>query len=66
MERPIATLAAVFVTFMVYLERHIRFDSGEYTSMTGKVLASLGGDDGGKRRQCEEGVNTAPAARTRL
>jgi Protein of unknown function (DUF3050) len=65
-QQSIATWAAVFATFMDYLERHIRFDSEEHTPMARKVLASLCGDDDGKRRQCEETVNTAPAARARL
>jgi hypothetical protein len=52
--------------FVDYLERHIQVDSEEHTPMAMQMLADLCGDDTGKWRQCEQTVNTALAARTRL
>jgi len=52
--------------FMDYLERHIQVDSEEHTPMAMQMLADLCGDDAGKWRECEETVNAALAARTRL
>jgi len=52
--------------FVDYLERHIQVDSEEHTPMAMQMLADLCGDDTGKWRQCEETVNAALAARTRL
>jgi hypothetical protein len=53
-------------TFVDYLERHIQVDSEEHTPMAMQMLADLCGDDDEKWRQCEETVNTALAARTKL
>jgi hypothetical protein len=53
-------------TFVDYLERHIQVDSEEHTPMAMQMLADLCGDDTGKWRQCEETVNVALAARSRL
>jgi hypothetical protein len=53
-------------TFIDYLERHIQVDSEEHTPMAMQMLADLCGGDDEKWRQCEETVNTALAARTRL
>ena len=53
-------------TFVDYLERHIQVDSEEHTPMAMQMLADLCGQDDGKWRECEETVNTALAARTRL
>ncbi len=53
-------------TFVDYLERHIQVDSEEHTPMAMQMLADLCGADDGKWRECEETVNTALAARTRL
>ena len=52
--------------FVDYLERHIQVDSEEHTPMAMQMLADLCGDDTGKWSQCEETVNAALAARTRL
>jgi hypothetical protein len=53
-------------TFVDYLKRHIQVDSEEHTPMAMQMLADLCGDDDEKWRQCEETVNTALAARSRL
>jgi hypothetical protein len=53
-------------TFVDYLERHIQVDSEEHTPMAMQMLADLCGDDDKKWRQCEDTVNTALTARTRL
>jgi hypothetical protein len=52
--------------FVDYLERHIQVDGEEHTPMAMQMLADLCGDDTGKWRQCEETVNAALAARSRL
>ena len=52
--------------FVDYLERHIQVDSEEHTPMAMQMLADLCGDDNGKWRQCEETVNVALTARSRL
>jgi hypothetical protein len=53
-------------TFVNYLERHIQVDSEEHTPMAMQMLADLCGEDDEKWRQCEETINTALAARSRL
>jgi DUF3050 family protein len=53
-------------TFVDYLERHIQVDSEEHTPMAMQMLADLCGNDEHKWRQCEETVNAALAARSRL
>ncbi|GAA0341182.1 DUF3050 domain-containing protein [Actinoallomurus spadix] len=53
-------------TFVDYLRRHIQVDSEEHTPMAMQMLADLCGDDHGKWAQCEETINLALAARTRL
>jgi Protein of unknown function (DUF3050) len=53
-------------TFVDYLRRHIQVDSEEHTPMAMQMLADLCGDDNGKWAQCEETINLALAARTRL
>jgi hypothetical protein len=53
-------------TFVDYLRRHIQVDSEEHTPMAMQMLADLCGEDDGKWAQCEETVNLALAARTRL
>jgi hypothetical protein len=52
--------------FVDYLERHIQVDSEEHTPMAMQMLADLCGDDARKWRECEETVNAALAARSRL
>jgi len=52
--------------FVDYLERHIQVDSEEHTPMAMQMLSDLCGDDDRKWRECEETVNTALAARSRL
>lgn len=53
-------------TFVDYLRRHIQVDSEEHTPMAMQMLVDLCGDDSDKWAQCEETVNLALAARTRL
>jgi hypothetical protein len=53
-------------TFVDYLRRHIQVDAEEHTPMAMQMLADLCGDDDVKWRQCEETINLALAARTRL
>ena len=53
-------------TFVDYLARHIEVDGEEHTPMAMQMLADLCGDDEKKWRQCEDTVNTALAARSRL
>ena len=53
-------------TFVDYLRRHIQVDSEEHTPMAMQMLADLCGEDDGKWAQCEETINLALAARTRL
>jgi hypothetical protein len=52
--------------FVDYLRRHIQVDSEEHTPMAMQMLADLCGENREKWLQCEETVNTALAARTRL
>lgn len=52
--------------FVDYLRRHIQVDSEEHTPMAMQMLADLCGDDEGKWADCEETINSALAARTRL
>jgi hypothetical protein len=52
--------------FVDYLRRHIQVDSEEHTPMAMQMLADLCGDDDAKWAQCEETINRALAARTRL
>ena len=52
--------------FVDYLKRHIQVDSEEHTPMAMQMLADLCGEDDGKWAQCEETINLALAARTRL
>ncbi|MFJ9821222.1 DUF3050 domain-containing protein [Streptomyces sp. NPDC101151] len=53
-------------TFVDYLRRHIQVDSEEHTPMAMQMLADLCGDDKEKWTQCEDTINLALAARTRL
>jgi len=53
-------------TFVDYLRRHIQVDSEEHTPMAMQMLVDLCGDDTDKWSQCEETVNAALAARTKL
>jgi hypothetical protein len=53
-------------TFVDYLKRHIQVDAEEHTPMAMQMLADLCGEDEAKWRECEETVNAALAARTRL
>lgn len=53
-------------TFVDYLRRHIQVDSEEHTPMAMQMLADLCGDDDRKWAECEETINLALAARTRL
>lgn len=53
-------------TFVDYLRRHIQVDSEEHTPMAMQMLVDLCGDDTDKWTQCEETVNAALAARTKL
>ena len=53
-------------TFVDYLRRHIQVDSEEHTPMAMQMLADLCGEDDRKWTQCEETINVALAARTRL
>jgi hypothetical protein len=65
----VAALNAEFVTlstFVDYLRRHIQVDAEEHTPMAMQMLADLCGDDDAKWAQCEETINIALAARTRL
>jgi hypothetical protein len=65
----VASLNAEFgslSTFVDYLRRHIQVDAEEHTPMAMQMLADLCGDDEGKWAQCEETINLALAARTRL
>jgi hypothetical protein len=65
----VAALNAEFAalsTFVDYLRRHIQVDSEEHTPMAMQMLADLCGEDDGKWAQCEETINLALAARTRL
>lgn len=52
--------------FVDYLRRHIQVDSEEHTPMAMQMLADLCGQDANRWLQCEETVNAALAARTRL
>jgi len=52
--------------FVDYLRRHIQVDSEEHTPMAMQMLADLCGDDDDKWAECEETINLALAARTRL
>jgi hypothetical protein len=65
----VATLNAGFgalSTFVDYLRRHIQVDAEEHTPMAMQMLADLCGDDDEKWAQCEETINLALEARTRL
>jgi hypothetical protein len=53
-------------TFVDYLRRHIQVDSEEHTPMAMQMLADLCGDDDRKWAECEDTINLALAARTRL
>ena len=53
-------------TFVDYLRRHIQVDAEEHTPMAMQMLADLCGDDDAKWAQCEDTINIALAARTRL
>ena len=53
-------------TFVDYLRRHIQVDAEEHTPMAMQMLADLCGDDEDKWAECEETINLALAARTRL
>jgi hypothetical protein len=53
-------------TFIDYLDRHIQVDGEEHTPMAMQMLADLCGEDDTKWLQCEETVNAALAARSRL
>ena len=53
-------------TFVDYLRRHIQVDSEEHTPMAMQMLADLCGDDHRKWAECENTINLALAARTRL
>jgi hypothetical protein len=53
-------------TFVDYLKRHIQVDAEEHTPMAMQMLADLCGEDDDKWRECEDAVNAALAARTRL
>jgi hypothetical protein len=53
-------------TFVDYLRRHIQVDSEEHTPMAMQMLADLCGDDDDKWAECEETINSALAARTKL
>lgn len=53
-------------TFVDYLKRHIQVDAEEHTPMAMQMLADLCGDDEEKWQECEETVNLALAARSRL
>jgi hypothetical protein len=52
--------------FVDYLRRHIQVDSEEHTPMAMQMLADLCGDDDDKWAECEETINSALAARTKL
>lgn len=60
------TLGNKLSTFLDYLERHIQVDSEEHTPMAMQMLADLCGENDEKWRECEETINTALAARSRL
>ena len=53
-------------TFVDYLKRHIQVDAEEHTPMAMQMLADLCGEDDDKWRECEDAVNAALAARTKL
>jgi hypothetical protein len=53
-------------TFVDYLRRHIQVDAEEHTPMAMQMLADLCGDDDAKWAQCEDTINVALAARTKL
>ncbi|MFC0107557.1 DUF3050 domain-containing protein [Kibdelosporangium aridum] len=53
-------------TFVDYLRRHIQVDAEEHTPMAMQMLADLCGEDETKWAECEDTINTALAARTRL
>lgn len=53
-------------TFVDYLRRHIQVDAEEHTPMAMQMLADLCGDDDAKWAECEDTINIALAARTRL
>jgi len=53
-------------TFVDYLRRHIQVDAEEHTPMAMQMLADLCGEDDNKWAQCEETINLALEARTRL
>jgi DUF3050 family protein len=52
--------------FVDYLRRHIQVDAEEHTPMAMQMLADLCGEDDNKWAQCEETINLALEARTRL
>ncbi|MEW2353486.1 DUF3050 domain-containing protein [Spirillospora sp. NPDC029432] len=58
--------AGALSTFVDYLRRHIQVDSEEHTPMAMRMLADLCGADDAKWAECEETINLALAARTRL
>jgi hypothetical protein len=65
----VAALNAEFGALSVfadYLRRHIQVDSEEHTPMAMQMLADLCGEDDSKWAQCEETINLALLARTRL
>ena len=53
-------------TFVDYLRRHIQVDAEEHTPMAMQMLADLCGDDEIKWTECQDTVDRALAARTRL
>jgi hypothetical protein len=53
-------------TFVDYLRRHIQVDAEEHTPMAMQMLVDLCGDDDTKWAECEETVQAAFAARTKL
>ncbi|MEX0173942.1 DUF3050 domain-containing protein [Streptomyces sp. LMG1-1-1.1] len=53
-------------TFVDYLRRHIQVDAEEHTPMAMQMLADLCGDDAAKWAACEDTIDRALAARTRL
>jgi hypothetical protein len=61
-----ADLGNQLSTFVDYLKRHIQVDAEEHTPMAMQMLADLCGDDEDKWRECEETVNAALAARSKL
>ncbi|MFD6973482.1 DUF3050 domain-containing protein [Streptomyces sp. NBC_01310] len=53
-------------TFVDYLRRHIQVDAEEHTPMAMQMLADLCGDDEVKWAECQDTIDRALAARTRL